>query len=429
LTFLKIKRANTNCFPEVLSETAVDLISKLLVLSPEGRLGAGSHDLAPLKSHAFFQGLNFATLFDEAPQRVPKLSELCLRAVGEATVAARARDKRLLALLPADRRAVMHFLARVERLHEPRVLRSFYGSLADARCLRALTGTREYLGLEYDAQGKWKEPFAFAHFCFGKLHDRNASGEAAAGEALGVHLKRLVSAVNRLRPKLLVVTGDFSTGTPASVVVDFRSAISRVSESIPLVFVTAPSPGCAPAMAGFFGADWYGFWFGGMRGLVLNSALILDEETSLSKAQEEWFDGECEQGQLGGHHLVVFTYHRWFERNPNEEDAETTIPKAPRLRWLRKLQQGKVRHLFAGGATSATKLVRPGDLPKLELAEDAGEDEEDEEADAAAARVVEASCTGASSGLRVAEVFEDRIDHKCHHIDAIPDRADLFRST
>ena len=427
LTFLKIKRANTKYFPEVLSETAADLISNLLVLSPDERLGANSTDLESLKSHAFFQGLDFGTLFDEAPDRVPKLSELCLRAVGEATVAARTRDRRLLDLSQPDRRSVMHFLARIERLHEPRVLRSFYDTLADARCLRALPSTREYVGLEYDTQGHWKEPFVFAHVCFGNL----LSGDAVNKDLLGSQMKSVVSAVNRLRPKFFVVAGDLSLETDASLVADFRSAISRVSESIPLVFVTAQNRCVSDlAFARSFGADWYGFWFGGMRGLVLNSALIADHETPQSKAQEEWFDGECEQGQLGGHHLVVFTYHPWFEKGPHDEDTATLIPKTRRLWWLRKMQLNEVKYLFAGSANAtSTRVLRPGDLPKLGTREDpiVKENNEDEDEEAEAGRSLEVSCTSLPSGLRVAEVFENRIDHKCHHLDAIPDRADLLR--
>jgi hypothetical protein len=430
LTFLKIKRANTKYFPEVLSEAAADLISKLLVFSPEERLGASSTHLEPVKNHAFFQDVNFTTLFDEAPDRVPKLSELCLRAVGEATVAARTRDKRLLDLSLPDRRSVMHFLARIERLHEPRVLRSFYDTLADARCLRALPSTREYVGLEYDTQGHWKEPFVFAHFCFGNL----LCGESGNKDALGSQMKTMVSAINRLRPKFFVVAGDLSLETDTSLVADFRSAISRVSESIPLVFVTAQNRSVSDvAIARPFGADWYGFWFGGMRGLVLNSALISDHETPSSKAQEEWFDGECEQGQLGGHHLVVFTYHPWFERGLNDEDTGASIPKTRRLWWLRKMQLNKVKYLFAGSANaSSTRVLRAGDLPELGTSEDpvAKEDieDEDEDEDMKAGKDLEVSCTGLLSGLRVAEVFEDRIDHKCHLLGAIPDRADLLRA-
>ena len=51
-----------------LSDEAKDLIDKLLQVNPIKRLGAGRpgtpNDLQALKSHAYFQGVNFAQLVD-----------------------------------------------------------------------------------------------------------------------------------------------------------------------------------------------------------------------------------------------------------------------------------------------------------------------------------------------------------------------------
>lgn len=48
-------------------EEAVDLLKKLLVLNPRGRLGAGEpgsgNGFDSLKKHSFFKGINWDTIF------------------------------------------------------------------------------------------------------------------------------------------------------------------------------------------------------------------------------------------------------------------------------------------------------------------------------------------------------------------------------
>jgi hypothetical protein len=69
-----------NCkpkFPKDMDPDAVDLISKILVKDPKKRLGAGpkgsANDVAALKKHPFFSGIEFDKLYDmESPVRLSK---------------------------------------------------------------------------------------------------------------------------------------------------------------------------------------------------------------------------------------------------------------------------------------------------------------------------------------------------------------------
>ena len=319
-----------------------------------------------MKEHPFFEGISFDNLHEGAARRVPRLSELCIRAIGGAAVASRTRNKRLLLLSVDDRTKVMLYLSRIKHLHEPRIFRSFHDSLPNSRCLRAQSSVREYIGLEYELQGHWGDAFIFTHVTFGSRLKTWAEDASSAEEAVTVGMKGTVSTINRLRPRVCVVSADFMISSASRSTMEvFRKQISRVSESIPLVFVASTPPHLQQDYSALYGADYYGFWYGGMRGLVLNSALIVDEKASpeSSKAQEEWFDGEVEQGQLGGHHVCVFTYHMWYVDDPvHEEEVQgLTVPKLARLRWLRKMQKGKVRALFEGASSKNTvRRLKPG---------------------------------------------------------------------
>eukprot|EP00604_Paraphysomonas_vestita_P003345 CAMPEP_0174818012 /NCGR_PEP_ID=MMETSP1107-20130205/604_1 /TAXON_ID=36770 /ORGANISM="Paraphysomonas vestita, Strain GFlagA" /LENGTH=137 /DNA_ID=CAMNT_0016029297 /DNA_START=1356 /DNA_END=1769 /DNA_ORIENTATION=- len=51
-------------FPPFLSEPAKDILRKLLVRDPQKRLGSGETDALEIKSHIFFQGLDWDLLYN-----------------------------------------------------------------------------------------------------------------------------------------------------------------------------------------------------------------------------------------------------------------------------------------------------------------------------------------------------------------------------
>mmetsp|Transcript_29755 Transcript_29755/g.48043 ORF Transcript_29755/g.48043 Transcript_29755/m.48043 type:complete len:313 (-) Transcript_29755:447-1385(-) len=69
LTFQKILNLEYS-FPKNIPPKARDLIEKLLVLDPEQRFGSGANGISAIKTHAFFEGIDFANLEKlEAPLR------------------------------------------------------------------------------------------------------------------------------------------------------------------------------------------------------------------------------------------------------------------------------------------------------------------------------------------------------------------------
>jgi hypothetical protein len=121
---------------------ARDLIGALLKKEPAQRLGSyTTGGYSALKSHAYFSGTLFPTLFDRPAVRVPTLSELAIRAVGDHLVAY--ADATVLVTNPLPRHcdplrlsakareAVRHYLLRTRQLAEPKV--SVYSVLYNSR--------------------------------------------------------------------------------------------------------------------------------------------------------------------------------------------------------------------------------------------------------------------------------------------------------
>lgn len=71
LTFEMIKKGEFT-IPEYVAESAKDLIKKLLVASPNDRLGAKNID--ELMMHPFFAGIDFSTIKDQIPPPSKKIS-------------------------------------------------------------------------------------------------------------------------------------------------------------------------------------------------------------------------------------------------------------------------------------------------------------------------------------------------------------------
>jgi 3',5'-cyclic AMP phosphodiesterase CpdA len=369
--------------------------------------------------------------------------------------------------------SIRHFLHRTGSLSHPKVSRTLHSSLSDSKCLRADRVLREYVGLEWDAQGQWKEPFFFVHLTDPQLGlaVHGVSGDRGEGsgeyEAEAERLRKCVTAINKMRPKFVIVTGDLTQSRPFSPaygpqVAEMRKIMSRVSETIPVLYAAGNhdvgepfTPDTYDSYEKYFGADYYGFWWGGVRGIVLNSSLLIDPSTDRARydAQEKWADTELEIAQLNAHHVLVFMHHPLYEHHPQEEPEEIyfPIPAQERLRWLAKFAQCKVKVVFSGHlhrnlihrvkrlAISRTAknmgLLVPEKSEKRASAEgtNAGnsdsEEEEWKEEDVDMELVVSGSSggavKGAVEGLRVVQVYRDRFVHEFHALDALPAKIEL----
>ncbi len=388
------------------------------------------------------------SMHDRSAVRVPKLSELCRRAVGRAcNTAARiiaehggirpditvypnlawvckfslaeyrsdadwhAKLGSRYSISQSDRQYIIHYLTRRQQINNPGLYRLFWKTIVDTKCIRSDPTTLEYLGYNRNTQGMWKgsgvnvggdksgpagkdrgptgviDDFVFAHIGSASFGLGDNSGVPVL-EADAAALKKIVTPINRLRPKFIVFSGNFTERcfaegdeTYNSQLQAFRKAAARVSDSIPMMFVPgdkemglsaystqtsgSPTKAAIESYQANFGLDFYGFWYNGIRCLVVNSGLFFCDSNSASgdesycfvaahaARQNAWLAEEIDMAKLCSTQLLIFTSHSWFTESVEEDDATTAarvIPKSIRLKWLSKLQHARVSLVLSEGS-------------------------------------------------------------------------------
>jgi hypothetical protein len=166
-------------------------------------------------------------------------------------------------------------------------------------------------------------------------------------------MRSAVSSINRLRPRFVVISGALTwTATDANLEA-VKKIIARISETIPVLLVPGSSDmGSPPSVEGLeryrknFGADHYGFWYSGVRCLIINSNLFVysDVFPVEALAQDIWFEEEIEQAKMCSTQLLIFSHHPWKPvcSCPNNPFPPECIPAEISDKWLKQLRHEKV---------------------------------------------------------------------------------------
>ena len=221
-----------------------------------------------------------------------------------------------------------------------------------------------------------------------------------------------VAAVNRLRPAFVVITGDLvhKPGDSAQIT-EYRRIVAKIDRSIPVYNIAGnhdvqnvPTPESLQAYSKIFGADRYTFRHGGLVGIVLNSSVIHspDKTPEQLAGQERWLRTELTKARTDGtRHVVVFQHHPWFIQSAAEADQYFNIPTVRRAAYLALFREFGVRYLFCGHYHRNAE-ARDGTLENI------------------TSGPVGKPLGGAKSGLRVAIVRDDRIDHRYYELGELP---------
>jgi len=284
------------------------------------------------------------------------------------------------------------------------------------RFLRASDG--EFRGLDREGDREWKDPFFFIQISdtqYGLFtRDKGFEKEVEL-------VAKAVEHINRLKPRFVIVCGDLVNANPGTPryepqVAAFKEGLAGVSPTIPLICLCGnhdvldrPTGSSIEAYRENFGDDHFGFWVGGVRGLVLNSSLIKDPSGSPEAfaEQERWLVAQLEEANdLDAQHVFVFQHHPLFLKQPDEEDEYFNIPRDRRMPVLEVLQDAGVRAVFAGHY-HRNSYAKDGELSMI--------------------------TTGAvgmpfgkdPSGLRIVKVYEETFEHEYYAMDEVPDAVSM----
>lgn len=226
-----------------------------------------------------------------------------------------------------------------------------------------------------------------------------------------------VATVNRLKPAFVIVTGDL-VNRPGDTgqITEYRRILSKLDKSIPVYDVAGnhdvenvPTPESIAAYTNRFGPDYYTFRHGGFVGVVLNSSVIHSPQKALShlETQERWLVAELEKARAEkARHIVVFQHHPWCLSSANETNQYFNIPIERRSRYFALFHKYGVNYAFCGhyhrnafARDGKLEIVTTGPVGKP-LGKDA-------------------------SGIRVAIVRDERIEHRYYEFGQIPNQIDL----
>jgi len=264
---------------------------------------------------------------------------------------------------------------------------------------------------------KAAEPFFFIQLSdpqFG-FHAANANFEQETAS-----FEFAVATVNRLRPAFVVITGDLVhlTGDPAQIA-EYRRIVAKIDKSIPVHEVAGnhdvenvPTPETIAKYTRQFGPDRYTFKHAGLVGIVLNSTLAHSPQYALQNLaeQERWLKAELAKAkQEGARHIAVFQHHSLFLKSVDEADNYSNIPRERRIPYLALFREYGVKYVFCGHY-HRNSVARDGDIEIVTtgpIGKPLGPAEE------------------RRSGLRIAIVRDDRIEHEFYDFSRLPNQVVL----
>ncbi|KAL7680483.1 putative protein kinase domain, calcineurin-like phosphoesterase domain, ApaH type, PDPK1 family [Plasmopara halstedii] len=386
LTFLRIQNGNYY-MPNFLSEDAKDLISKLLQRDPKSRLGGTeTNAMSAVKAHPFFKGIDF----DNHMLALPPSNHFCgskLFSLVKSLVDAESKrdaqhplsydddllQKQIEAQSSRDKSILMHILRRQQVLHLPGMYPRFFSSVSLGRCMYARDHV--YLGLEHELQNQWTENFSFMLLSGPKLGLASAIAEAdnRGGSTWETELATFLDAIdilNSQRPAFVVICGDFVNASPSQEFYDaqvkaFQKLLNQLIPAIRLVFVA----GCNEfrdqdefkKYQERFGDARFSFWFGGIKFVVANTAILCGKNWSIEEAaQAEWIKFELSNGKLCARGTAVISGHSLSPKTLGTADVDTTesthdthnddVPEQFRAKYWDIIKNGQACILMSGSS-------------------------------------------------------------------------------
>ena len=223
---------------------------------------------------------------------------------------------------------------------------------------------------------------------------------------------KAIAEANRLRPDFVVMCGDMvNDSDDEEQLAELFRITGLLDEAIPMHWVAGNhdvgnelTPESLATYRRRFGEDNYFFDHGGSRFVVLNSNVAYDP----THVPEEWErqvdflrDALVEARQRDSDHVVVFTHHPLFLREPDEADSIFVVPQVRRRVLLDLLTSYGAAAVFSGhyhknsyGSYRGLRMVT-----SAAVGYPLGDD---------------------PSGFRTVRVYGDRIEHEYHALDRVP---------
>ena len=337
LTFLKIKRCQLSRGWGVADDDAWDFIDKLVKVNPKDRLGAHIFEIDKkkrvmkqndpngydcLRNHPYLKDFHEKLPSEKVKNPVPSLRDLAIRACAELvkndSTNFEVLEKKppgdgskhdMMRLDPRDRRCVMHlcdkrlfFKVSVDSVgQQPRLYSRFYDDIVECRIFskfRERLDTHDFCGLTQmnDNHGRTPsslnedpyatplkvEPVKIAFITNPLFCSGNKAFSDNERKKHKKDLKKCIAAINRIRPKVVVVNGPLE---------ESKKLLARISDSIPVV----ANPGKD---------TFYTAWYWGVQMITISADPT--QQSSNNTPQMKWLREQLEASRMSKHPLFLF---------------------------------------------------------------------------------------------------------------------------
>jgi len=222
-----------------------------------------------------------------------------------------------------------------------------------------------------------------------------------------------VSAINRLNPAFVVITGDLvhQEGNMEQIN-ELKRLFEQVHQTIPVYFVpgnhdvgqTVPEELLALYRANF-GDDRLSVLYKKTGLITFNSQIIRAKRDTLENEQYQWLEDELKKS-TGNDHRFVFAHHPLFVESVDEADKYQNLPVDRRGKYIDLFDRYNVQYMFVGHL-HRNNISQTGNLTIV---------------------ATNGLCVSHSSeppGLRIVKVYPDRVLHEYYPVENLPAKIDL----
>lgn len=215
--------------------------------------------------------------------------------------------------------------------------------------------------------------------------------------------------INRVKPKFVVITGDFvNNRTDTSQIRLFKNITLLINKNIPVYSIPGNHDiGQKPVKENIdfyfkhYDADKFDFTYGNVQFVGINSSYIHsgnDEEIN----QFSWLQATLTKNPVNIR-KIIFSHHPFFINDINEKDNYSNISQPERSRYMQLFKKQGVLAVFAGHYHNNAEAFYQG-------------------IDMVTTSAIGKQLGSAKSGFRIIKVYPDSITHQYIELSNLPEK-------
>ena len=218
-----------------------------------------------------------------------------------------------------------------------------------------------------------------------------------------------VTAINKLNPDFVVITGDFvHNQNSLEQINEFKRITSKIDKLIPVYYSPGnhdigqvPDKKSLKKYKKNYGSDQFSFENKGSQFIGFNTSYLKAKQNKPEQKQYKWLTKKLEKSGEGAH-TIVFCHYPFYNKTIDEPEKYSNLGIEYREKYLSLFDEYSVDAVFTGHYHN-NAINKYGEI-ELVTTSSAGKPLGD-----------------APSGMRIVKVYKDKIEHEYFGFDKLPD--------